>query len=81
MSFLVYRHWFWSAICVAGTTDTFNFLKQKMYNEEVNYLESVLILTFSFHLTEIDNITLKAAAVSTLHSNIPHFVIILLRSL
>uniref|UniRef100_A0A8C3K926 Phosvitin n=1 Tax=Calidris pygmaea TaxID=425635 RepID=A0A8C3K926_9CHAR len=32
---LPYRHWFLSAICAAGATDTFRFLKQKIHDEKL----------------------------------------------
>nr|XP_034979053.1 vitellogenin-2-like [Zootoca vivipara] len=57
-----YRRWLLSAVAVAGTTNTFMFLKQRIHEESLNSLESALTLTLAFHLTKTSSLTLKAAA-------------------
>uniref|UniRef100_A0A670IJP9 Uncharacterized protein n=1 Tax=Podarcis muralis TaxID=64176 RepID=A0A670IJP9_PODMU len=58
----LYRRWLLSAVAVAGTTNTFTFLKQRIQEESLNSLESALTLTLAFHLTKTSSLTLKAAA-------------------
>ncbi|EMP27370.1 Vitellogenin-2 [Chelonia mydas] len=57
-----YRRWLLSAICAAGTTETFMFLKQKIHNEDMSYLESALTIALAFHLSKADDHTLQAVA-------------------
>uniref|UniRef100_A0A8B9MK62 Phosvitin n=1 Tax=Accipiter nisus TaxID=211598 RepID=A0A8B9MK62_9AVES len=45
---LPYRHWFLSAICAAGATDTFRFLKQKIHDEKLNIWEAAATLPLCY---------------------------------
>uniref|UniRef100_A0A8C3E0K8 Uncharacterized protein n=1 Tax=Corvus moneduloides TaxID=1196302 RepID=A0A8C3E0K8_CORMO len=45
---LPYRPWFLSAICAAGTTDTFRFLKQKIHDEKLSIWEAAATLPLTF---------------------------------
>ncbi|XP_074858737.1 vitellogenin-2-like [Carettochelys insculpta] len=56
------RRWLLSAICAAGTTETFMFLKQKIQNEDFTYLESAFTIALAFHLSKADDHTLQAVA-------------------
>ncbi|XP_061489475.1 vitellogenin-2-like isoform X2 [Rhineura floridana] len=57
-----YRSWLLSAVGAAGTTDTFMFLKQRIHNEDLSFLESTVTLTLAFHLTKTNGLILKEAA-------------------
>uniref|UniRef100_A0A8C6JC36 Uncharacterized protein n=1 Tax=Melopsittacus undulatus TaxID=13146 RepID=A0A8C6JC36_MELUD len=57
-----YRHWFLSAICAAGTTDTFRFLKQKIHDEKLNIWEAAVTLPLAFHFVSINKQTLEIAS-------------------
>nr|XP_009671544.1 PREDICTED: vitellogenin-2-like [Struthio camelus australis] len=57
-----YRHWFLSAICAAGATDTFKFLKQKIHNEKLNIWEAAVTLPLAFHFVTPNEQTLEIAS-------------------
>ncbi|NXE45337.1 VIT2 protein, partial [Casuarius casuarius] len=57
-----YRHWFLSAICAAGATDTFKFLKQKIHHEELNIWEAAVTLPLAFHFVTPNEQTLEIAS-------------------
>ncbi|NXD82022.1 VIT2 protein, partial [Halcyon senegalensis] len=57
-----YRHWFLSAICAAGATDTFRFLKQKIHDEKLNIWEAAATLSLAFHFVTPSKETLKVAS-------------------
>ncbi|NWH53956.1 VIT2 protein, partial [Fregata magnificens] len=59
---LPYRHWFLSAICAAGATDTFRFLKQKIHDEKVNIWEAAATLPLAFHFVTPNKQTLEVAS-------------------
>ncbi|XP_010084431.1 PREDICTED: vitellogenin-2-like [Pterocles gutturalis] len=59
---LSYRHWFLSAICAAGTTDTFRFLKQKIHDEKLNIWEASVTLPLAFHFVTPNKQTLEVAS-------------------
>ncbi|NXP73056.1 VIT2 protein, partial [Ramphastos sulfuratus] len=56
-----YRHWFLSAICAAGTTDAFQFLKQKIHDEKLNIWEATVTLPLAFHFVTPNKQTLEIA--------------------
>ncbi|NWI86806.1 VIT2 protein, partial [Pitta sordida] len=58
---LSYRPWFLSAICAAGTTDTFSFLKQKIHDEKLNIWEAAMTLPLAFHFVTPNKQTLEVA--------------------
>ncbi|NWV59384.1 VIT2 protein, partial [Malurus elegans] len=57
-----YRPWFLSAICAAGVTDTFRFLKQKIHDEKLNIWEAAAILPLAFHFVTPNKQTLDIAS-------------------
>ncbi|NWQ87290.1 VIT2 protein, partial [Burhinus bistriatus] len=57
-----YRHWFLSAICAAGATDTFRFLKQKIHDEKLNIWEAAATLPLAFHFVTPNKQTLEVAS-------------------
>ncbi|NWX72695.1 VIT2 protein, partial [Alca torda] len=59
---LPYRHWFLSAICAAGATDTFRFLKQKIHDEKLNIWEAAASLPLAFHFVTPNKQTLEVAS-------------------
>ncbi|NXS76448.1 VIT2 protein, partial [Pandion haliaetus] len=59
---LPYRHWFLSAICAAGATDTFRFLKQKIHDEKLNIWEAAATLPLAFHFITPNKQTLEVAS-------------------
>lgn len=68
------RHWFLSAICAAGATDTFRFLKQKIHDEKLSIWEAATTLPLAFHFVTPNKQTLEVASVSTDHSSF-HFLL------
>lgn len=62
------RPWLLSAICAAGATDTFRFLKQKIHAEKLNTWEATLTLPLAFHFVTPNKQTLEVASVSMVHS-------------
>ncbi|NWW78403.1 VIT2 protein, partial [Climacteris rufus] len=59
---LPYRPWFLSAICAAGATDTFRFLKQKIHDEKLNIWEAAATLPLAFHFVTPNKQTLEVAS-------------------
>ncbi|NXH17858.1 VIT2 protein, partial [Bucco capensis] len=59
---LPYRHWFLSAICAAGVTETFRFLKQKVHDEKLNIWEAAVTLPLAFHFVTPNKQTLEVAS-------------------
>ncbi|NXQ18064.1 VIT2 protein, partial [Peucedramus taeniatus] len=59
---LPYRPWFLSAICAAGTTDTFRFLKQKIHDKKLNIWEASVTLPLAFHFVTPNKQTLEIAS-------------------
>ncbi|XP_053841137.1 vitellogenin-2-like [Vidua macroura] len=59
---LPYRPWFLSAICAAGATDTFRFLKQKIHDKKLNIWEAAVTLPLAFHFVTPNKQTLEIAS-------------------
>ncbi|NXI88115.1 VIT2 protein, partial [Rhipidura dahli] len=59
---LPYRPWFLSAICAAGATDTFRFLKQKIHDEKLSIWEAAATLPLAFHFVTPNKQTLEIAS-------------------
>uniref|UniRef100_A0A8C2T766 Vitellogenin-2-like n=1 Tax=Coturnix japonica TaxID=93934 RepID=A0A8C2T766_COTJA len=57
-----YRHWFMSAVCAAGATDTFQFLKQKIHDKNLNIWEAAVVLPLAFHSVTPNKKTLEVAS-------------------
>uniref|UniRef100_A0A8C3N974 Uncharacterized protein n=1 Tax=Geospiza parvula TaxID=87175 RepID=A0A8C3N974_GEOPR len=56
------RPWFLSAICAAGATDTFRFLKQKIHDKKLNIWETAVTLPLAFHFVTPNIKTLEIAS-------------------
>ncbi|NXU55037.1 VIT2 protein, partial [Turnix velox] len=56
------RPWFLSAICAAGTADTFRFLKQRIHDGKLSYWEAAAALPLAFHFVTPSNQTLQVAS-------------------
>ncbi|RLW06012.1 hypothetical protein DV515_00004878, partial [Chloebia gouldiae] len=54
--------WFLSAICAAGATDTFRFLKQKIHDKKLNIWEAAVALPLAFHFVTPNKQTLEIAS-------------------
>nr|XP_041573736.1 vitellogenin-2 [Taeniopygia guttata] len=59
---LPYRPWFLNAICAAGATDTFRFLKQKIHDKKLNIWEAAVALPLAFHFVTPNKQTLEIAS-------------------
>ncbi|NXR92356.1 VIT2 protein, partial [Hypocryptadius cinnamomeus] len=59
---LPYRPWLLSAICAAGATDTFRFLKQKIHDKKLNIWEAAVTLPLAFHFVTPNRKTLEIAS-------------------
>ncbi|NXD90103.1 VIT2 protein, partial [Chaetorhynchus papuensis] len=59
---LPHRPWFLSAICAAGATDTFRFLKQKIHDEKMSIWEAAATLPLAFHFVTPKKQTLEIAS-------------------
>ncbi|KFU96396.1 Vitellogenin-2, partial [Chaetura pelagica] len=57
-----YRPWFLSAICAAGATDTFRFLKQKIHDKKLSIWEVAATLPLAFHYVTPNKQTLEVAS-------------------
>ncbi|NXJ06864.1 VIT2 protein, partial [Odontophorus gujanensis] len=57
-----YRHWFLSAACAAGATDTFQFLKQKIHDKNLKIWEGAVVLPLAFHSVMPSKKTLEVAS-------------------
>ncbi|KFO72775.1 Vitellogenin-2, partial [Cuculus canorus] len=57
-----YRPWFLSAICAAGATDTFRFLKQEIHDGKLNTWEAAMALPLAFHFVTPNKQTLQVAS-------------------
>ncbi|NXO55840.1 VIT2 protein, partial [Aramus guarauna] len=57
-----YRPWFLSAVCAAGATDTFRFLKQKIHDGKLNIWEAAATLPLAFHFVTPNKQTLEVAS-------------------
>ncbi|NXX84089.1 VIT2 protein, partial [Urocolius indicus] len=57
-----YRPWLLSAICAAGATDTFRFLKQIIHDEKLNLWEATGTLLLAFHFVTPNKQTLEVAS-------------------
>ncbi|PKK27936.1 vitellogenin-2-like [Columba livia] len=57
-----YRPWFLSAICAAGATNTFRFLKQKIHDGKLNIWEAAATLPLASHFVTPNKETLEVAS-------------------
>ncbi|NXW94122.1 VIT2 protein, partial [Alopecoenas beccarii] len=57
-----YLPWFLSAICAAGATNTFRFLKQKIHDGKLNIWEAAATLSLASHFVTPNKQTLEVAS-------------------
>ncbi|XP_037260290.1 vitellogenin-2-like [Falco rusticolus] len=57
-----YRRWLLSAVSVAGTTEALKFIKTRIRNDDLTYLQTLLSVSFALHLTKADENTVPIAA-------------------
>ncbi|NXF06590.1 VIT2 protein, partial [Smithornis capensis] len=57
-----YRRWLLSAVSATGTTEALKFIKSRIRNDDLNYLQALLSVSFALHLTKADEHTVPVAA-------------------
>ncbi|NXL98304.1 VIT2 protein, partial [Tyrannus savana] len=57
-----YRRWLLSAVSATGTTEALKFIKSRIRNDDLNYLQALLSVSFALHLTKADEHTVTIAA-------------------
>uniref|UniRef100_A0A8B9EU46 Phosvitin n=1 Tax=Anser cygnoides TaxID=8845 RepID=A0A8B9EU46_ANSCY len=57
-----YRRWLLSAVSASGTTEALKFIKTRIRNDELNYIQTLLTVSLAFHLMKVDEHTLPIAA-------------------
>uniref|UniRef100_U3JA11 Uncharacterized protein n=1 Tax=Anas platyrhynchos platyrhynchos TaxID=8840 RepID=U3JA11_ANAPP len=57
-----YRRWLLSAVSASGTTEALQFIKTRIRNDELNYIQTLLTVSLAFHLMKVDEHTLPIAA-------------------
>ncbi|NXX47124.1 VIT2 protein, partial [Tricholaema leucomelas] len=57
-----YRRWLLSAISATGTTEALKFIKTRIRNDDLNYLQTLLSVSFALHLVKADEQSISVAA-------------------
>ncbi|NWQ73785.1 VIT2 protein, partial [Columbina picui] len=57
-----YRRWLLSAVSATGTTEALKFIKSRIRNDDLNYLQTLLSVSFALHLTKADEQAVPIAA-------------------
>ncbi|NXN38054.1 VITA2 protein, partial [Rhinoptilus africanus] len=57
-----YRRWLLSAVSAAGTTEALKFIKSRIRNDDINYIQTLLSVSFALHLMKTDEDTVPIAA-------------------
>ncbi|XP_010154785.1 PREDICTED: vitellogenin-2-like [Eurypyga helias] len=57
-----YRRWLLSAVSATGTTEALKFIKARIRNDDLSYLQTLLSVSFALHLTKADEDTVPIAA-------------------
>ncbi|NXS59608.1 VIT2 protein, partial [Brachypteracias leptosomus] len=57
-----YRRWLLSAVSVTGTTEALKFIKTRIRSDDLNYIQTLLSVSFALHLTKADEHTIPIAA-------------------
>ncbi|NXJ06859.1 VIT2 protein, partial [Odontophorus gujanensis] len=57
-----YRRWLLSAVSASGTAEALKFLKTRIRNDDLNYIQTLLTVSFTLHLMKADEHTLPIAA-------------------
>lgn len=58
------RRWLLSAVSATGTSEALKFIKNRIRNDDLNYIQALLSVSFALHLTKADEQTVPIAAVS-----------------
>ncbi|NXN12823.1 VIT2 protein, partial [Indicator maculatus] len=57
-----YRRWLLSAISATGTTEALKFIKTRIRSDDLNYLQTLLSVSFALHLMKADEQSIQVAA-------------------
>ncbi|NXK44965.1 VIT2 protein, partial [Chauna torquata] len=57
-----YRRWLLSAVSATGTTEALKFIKTRIRNDDLNYIQTLLTVSLALHLMKADEHTLPIAA-------------------
>ncbi|NXF90935.1 VITA2 protein, partial [Eubucco bourcierii] len=57
-----YKRWLLSAISATGTTEALKFIKARIRNDDLNYLQTLLSVSFALHLVKADEESIPVAA-------------------
>ncbi|XP_054240102.1 vitellogenin-2-like [Indicator indicator] len=57
-----YRRWLLSAISATGTTEALKFIKTRIRSDDLNYLQTLLSVSFALHLMKADEQSIPVAA-------------------
>ncbi|NXV81994.1 VIT2 protein, partial [Atlantisia rogersi] len=57
-----YRRWLLSAVSVTGTTEALKFIKTRIRSDDLNYIQTLLTVSFALHFTKADEQTVPIAA-------------------
>ncbi|NXV85687.1 VIT2 protein, partial [Calonectris borealis] len=57
-----YRRWLLSAVSATGTTEALKFIKTRIRNDDLNYLQTLLSVSVALHLMKADEHTVPIAA-------------------
>ncbi|NWH63558.1 VIT2 protein, partial [Geococcyx californianus] len=65
-----YRRWLMTAVSASGTTEALKFIKTRIRNDDLNYLQTLLSVSFALHLLKADEHAVPIAADLTTSSRI-----------
>uniref|UniRef100_A0A8B9F6S0 Phosvitin n=1 Tax=Amazona collaria TaxID=241587 RepID=A0A8B9F6S0_9PSIT len=57
-----YRRWLLSAVSATGTAEALKFIKTRIRNDDLNYIQTLLSVSFALHLMKADENTIPIAA-------------------
>ncbi|KFV67265.1 Vitellogenin-2, partial [Dryobates pubescens] len=57
-----YRRWLLSAVSASGTTEALKFIKTRIRNDDLNYLQTLLSVSFALNLMKADEQSIPVAA-------------------
>ncbi|XP_010580873.1 PREDICTED: vitellogenin-2-like [Haliaeetus leucocephalus] len=57
-----YRRWLLSAVSATGTTEALKFIKTRIRNDDLSYIQTLLSISFALHLLKADEHTVSTAA-------------------
>ncbi|NWH74643.1 VIT2 protein, partial [Piaya cayana] len=56
-----YRRWLLSAVSASGTTEALKFIKTRIRSDDLSYIQTLLSVSFAFHLTKADEHAVQIA--------------------